>query len=143
MAPDGWEAVAAQDGLEPMELVVVLSSEACEQRAEALARQLLEQRLVACVSLLPVRSLYHWQGRLESGEEVKLLLKTSPALLAPLHQALLKLHSYVTPEWIVLRGSSAGAYAGWLRSELHRPEISPGELPPAPAGSPGVEGPAG
>lgn len=126
-----------------MELVLVLSSEACAERAEALARQLLEQRLVACVSLLPVRSLYHWQGRLESGEEVKLLLKTSPALLHPLHQALLKLHSYVTPEWIVLRGSSAGAYAGWLHSELQRPEISPGELPPAPAGSPGVGGPAG
>lgn len=143
MAPDGWEAAAAAEGLEPMELVVVLSSEASAERAEALARQLLERRLVACVSLLPVRSLYHWQGRLESGEEVKLLLKTSPALLTPLRQALLQLHSYDTPEWIVLRGSSAGAYAGWLRAELLQPVLSPDELPPAPAGSPGVEGPAG
>ncbi|MFM7267504.1 MAG: divalent-cation tolerance protein CutA [Cyanobium sp.] len=143
MAPDGWETLASQRGLEPTELVVVLSSETSPDRAEALARHLLEQRLVACVSMLPVRSLYHWQGALESSEEVKLLLKTSPGLLHPLRQALLELHSYAIPEWIVLQGSSEGAYAAWLSSELRRPEISPGAPPPAPAGSPGDADPAG
>lgn len=99
-------------------LVVVLSSEASAELAEALARQLLERRLVACASLLPVRSHYLWQGRIESAGEVKLLLKTSPALLDPLHRALLQLHSYETPEWIVLQGSSDAGYGGWLQSVL-------------------------
>lgn len=101
-------------------LVVVLSSEASPELAEALARELLELRLVACVSLLPVRSLYLWEGRLETGNEVKLLLKTRPERLNDLREALERLHSYQTPEWIVLSGSSAGGYLAWLHQELGR-----------------------
>lgn len=102
-------------------IAVVLSSEASEERAEALARQLLERRLVACVSLLPVRSLYQWQGRLERSEEVKLLLKTTPEQLEALHEALLSLHSYTTPEWIVLSGTTAAGYGAWISGELGAP----------------------
>ena len=102
----------------PQPLCVVLSSESSPERAEALARALLEQRLVACVSLLPVRSLYRWQGNLETADEVKLLLKTSPELLEPLHQALHALHSYQTPEWILLSGSTWGDYGAWLAAQL-------------------------
>lgn len=99
-------------------MVLVLSSEASEAQAEALARQLLERRLVACVSLLPVRSLYRWQGQLESTREVKLLLKTTPEQLEGLHAALLALHSYTTPEWIVLSGATAAGYGAWLSDEV-------------------------
>ena len=106
-------------GQRPM--AVVLSSEASGDRAEALARQLLERRLVACVSLLPVRSLYQWQGKIESSKEVKLLLKTTPEQLEALHQALLTLHSYTTPEWIVLSGSTAAGYGAWISGELGAP----------------------
>ncbi len=102
-------------------IAVVLSSEANEERAEALARQLLERRLVGCVSLLPVRSLYQWQGKLERGEEVKLLLKTTPEQLEALHEALLSLHSYTTPEWIVLSGATAAGYGAWISSEVGAP----------------------
>lgn len=111
-------------------LVVVLTSEASAEQAEQLARSLLERRLVACASLLPVRSLYLWQGSLESAGEVKLLLKTSPTLLEPLRQALHALHSYQTPEWIVLEGRSEGGYGAWLQGELadlDRPQAFGGE----------------
>jgi len=97
---------------------VVLTSEATSERAEALARSLLEQRLVACVSLLPVRSLYRWQGAIETAEEVKLLLKTTPEQLEALHEALHDLHGYQTPEWIEWGGSSRGDYALWLGEQL-------------------------
>ena len=97
---------------------MVLTAEADSERAEALARVLLERRLVACVSLLPVRSLYRWQGSLEAGEEVKLLLKTTPCQLEGLRQAVLERHSYQIPEWIVLSGSSTGAYGLWLAEQL-------------------------
>lgn len=127
-------------------LAVVLSSEASAETAEALARKLLERRLVACVSLLPVRSLYRWQGRLESTEEVKLLLKTSPALLGRLHQALQQLHSYQTPEWIVLQGRGDNGYGGWLQGELDLEaslELNPDGSSPAREGTPWDEAPAG
>ncbi|MFM7265957.1 MAG: divalent-cation tolerance protein CutA [Cyanobium sp.] len=99
-------------------LEVVLTSEADPVRAEALARTLLERRLVACVSLQPCRSLYHWQGGIEDGSEVLMLLKTHPARLAELQEALGQLHSYDTPMWIHWGAASNGAYAQWLMAEL-------------------------
>ncbi len=80
----GFQVTAAEpaigspgDGSDRM-VCVVLTSEATPERADALARALLEQRLVACVSVLPVRSHYRWQGALETADEVKLLLQDHP-----------------------------------------------------------------
>lgn len=101
-------------------LSLVLTTEASRERAEALAHALLERRLVACVSLLPVQSHYRWQGRLECTEEVQLLLKTRAELLEDLRAALAALHSYETPEWIHWRGTTAGAYGTWCDEQLSR-----------------------
>ena len=100
----------------PLELV--LTSEADSERAEALARALLERRLVACASLRPSRSLYHWQGKIETGSEVLLLLKTHGARLAELRAVLGQLHSYTTPMWIHWSAASEGDYGRWLLDEL-------------------------
>jgi len=126
-APDavqGCRATAAEpascgpgEGLD-CSVCVVLTSEATPERAEALARALLDRRLVACVSVLPVRSYYRWQGAIETADEVKLLLKTEPEQLPALQRALHALHSYQTPEWIVLEGSSRGDYGLWLGEQL-------------------------
>ncbi len=58
-------------------LTLCLTTEADPGRARALASALLERRLVACVSLLPIQSLYRWQGKLQEEQEVQLLIKTS------------------------------------------------------------------
>jgi periplasmic divalent cation tolerance protein len=120
----------------PMEFV--LSGESSLEQAEALALALLERRLVACASLLPGRSLYRWQGRIENGPEVLLLLKTRPEHLAALRAALHELHSYETPEWIHWSARTDGPYGSWLAAQL-----SPGGGPQAPAGKPGGGAPAG
>jgi periplasmic divalent cation tolerance protein len=136
--------VSSRTGESRLELV--LTSEAGQERAEALAHQLLERRLVACATLLPGRSLYRWRGRIEHETEVLLLLKTTAAQLAALHAALLELHSYETPEWIHWSAASGGGYALWLAEQL-RPEsnagISPDAASPAPAATPGAGDPAG
>ncbi len=119
-------------------LSLVLTSEGTAERAEALARELVQRRLVACASLWPVRSHYLWQGKLESSDEVKLLLKTSPEQLAELRGVLMELHSYETPEWISWEAGSRGGYGQWLSEQL-----SPGDGPPAPPGSLGDGAPAG
>jgi periplasmic divalent cation tolerance protein len=111
-------ATGAPGGGSDRPVCVVLTSEASPERADALARALLEARLVACVSVLPVRSHYRWQGALETADEVKLLLKTTPEQLSDLHRALLTLHGYQTPEWIVLGGNSRGDYSLWLGEQL-------------------------
>lgn len=112
---------------QPLELV--LTSEANAERAETLVRNLLEQGLVACASLHPVRSLYHWKGKLERREEVQLLLKTSPERLEELRQVLHRLHSYDTPEWIHWRAETGGSYGTWVGESC---ALSPTEPPPAP-----------
>jgi periplasmic divalent cation tolerance protein len=99
-------------------LTLVLTTEADRERAERLAVTLLERRLAACVSLLPVRSHYRWQGRLEADEEVQLLIKTDPDRLEHLHAAVLELHSYDTPEWIHWQAATGGAYGDWCRDQL-------------------------
>jgi periplasmic divalent cation tolerance protein len=125
---------------ESMPLLLVLTTEADDERAGALARELLLRRLAACVALQPVRSLYFWQGNLQQSEEVQLLIKTHPAQLAELEEAVRSLHSYTTPEWIVWPAQADAAYGAWLEGSCG---ISPDAMPPAPAGSPEAGDPAG
>lgn len=86
--------------------------------AEQLARQLVSEGLAACVNLLPpVRSLYRWQGVIESADEVPLWIKTTAAAYPALEARLLQLHPYQVPEIIalpVLAGSAL--YLDWLRA---------------------------
>ena len=110
-----------------MKLLVVLTTEANQAKAEALAAQLLEQRLAACIALQQQKSLYHWQGRIEQDSEVQLLIKTSTERLEALEVALHQLHSYDVPEWIVLSGQCSEAYGSWLTSSLKRPQPAPGD----------------
>ena len=84
--------------------------------ARRLARLALKARLIACANLVPkVESHYWWQGKIESGAEVLLLLKTRRANLRKLEALILKAHPYDTPEFLVLdlRASSA-KYLAWL-----------------------------
>ena len=118
-------------------LVVALTTEGDQGRAEALAEALLERRLVACISLQPQRSMYRWNGRLERGSEVQLLLKTSPCCLDVLRQTVMELHSYDTPEWICWPVDAAPAYGQWALAE-----ISSGGLPQAAGETAGTERPA-
>ena len=93
----------------------------------ALAAQLLEQRLAACIALQPQQSLYHWQGRIEKDSEVQLVIKTNAERLEALEIALHQLHSYDVPEWIVLSGQCSEAYGSWLSSSLKPPQPGPGD----------------
>jgi periplasmic divalent cation tolerance protein len=116
-------------------LEIVLTTEADGARAESLAAALLERRLVACVALMPVRSLYRWQGRIERSEEVQLLLKTTPECLQALEAAVRDLHSYEVPEWIHWRAAAGAPYGPWCAGEVVA--VSPDAAPSAPAASPG------
>ena len=84
--------------------------------ARRLARAALSARLIACANLVPrVESHYWWQGKIERGTEVLLVLKTTTARLARLEKLILARHPYNTAEFIVLplRGGSK-RYLDWL-----------------------------
>ena len=99
---------------------LVLTTTATPEEAARLARILVEEGLAACATLLPgVRSIYRWQGTVEDSAETLLLLKTSAAQIAPLETRLHQIHSYQTPEFLVLCPESGSpAYLAWLSAAL-------------------------
>ncbi|MFN9631577.1 MAG: divalent-cation tolerance protein CutA [Cyanobacteriota bacterium] len=146
MAEDGPGAAGAEAQVEAgaeVSLVLVLTTEASLERAEHLASALLARGLVACVSLVPIVSLYRWEGQDTRAEEVQLLLKTQAPSLPALHAAVMALHSYATPEWITLPARSRGGYGQWCAEQLAAPALRAGDGPPAPPASPGDGDPAG
>ena len=76
----------------------------------------LEKRLIACANLIPeVESHYWWKGKIESGQEALLILKTRNSKLSSLEKLILAEHPYDTPEFLVLpltKGTES--YLHWL-----------------------------
>ena len=99
---------------------IVLTTCGSAEDADRIARALLERRLCACVNIVPgVRSLYHWQGKIEDDAELLLTIKTTEAAIEPLKTALAEIHPYDVPELVVLpvEGGSA-AYLDWIAANV-------------------------
>lgn len=100
--------------------MAVLSTCADRAEAERIAKALVEERLAACVNIVPgLQSVYRWQGNIEVSEEILLLIKTTAERASALRDRLLALHSYDTPEVLILpiRGGS-DAYLRWVQEEV-------------------------
>jgi periplasmic divalent cation tolerance protein len=104
------------------EHVVVLVTAPDLKTARKLARAALTARLIACANLVPrIESHYWWQGKIEHGAEVLLLMKTVPARLAALEELIVARHPYDTPEFLVLsvtRGNKR--YLDWVVQSVKR-----------------------
>src|SRR5262245_26076645 len=87
--------------------------------AEKIGRALVERRLAACVNILPgMVSHYWWQGALERGEEVVMIIKTRVSLAEPVRAAVKEMHSYTTPAILVLPIESVDqGYLSWILEE--------------------------
>lgn len=99
-----------------MSAVLVLTTIGGDADARPLARLLVEQRLAACVNILPgVTSLYRWEGAVSEDSEQLLVIKTAEARVEELRKVLFANHPYEVPEFVVLpiAGMSA-AYEAWL-----------------------------
>ncbi|HVC46838.1 MAG TPA: divalent-cation tolerance protein CutA [Terracidiphilus sp.] len=99
---------------------IVLTTAADQDEAARLARRLVDEGLAACVTIIPgAQSIYRWEGKVESATEVLVLIKTSAQQLPALEARLHALHSYLTPEFLVLPIESGSTrYLEWLQSSL-------------------------
>lgn len=99
---------------------IVLTTGPDAEEANRLGRALVEERLAACATLIPaVRSIYWWQGGIESADECLLLLKTTEDKLEGLEARLHELHSYKTPEFLVLPlEAGSQTYLDWMQNCL-------------------------
>jgi len=100
--------------------IVVFSTCDSLEAAERIARLLIEERLAACVNILPgARSIYRWEGKIEESPELLLVIKSSQGLLPRLIAELQKIHSYEVPEIIALPiVEGAKPYLDWMDAEL-------------------------
>lgn len=95
---------------------VVLSTAPDAEVAERLAEALVEERLAACVNILPaMRSVYAWEGKTQRSDEHLLIIKTTDERLSELVERLADLHPYECPEVLALAvAGGASAYLEWL-----------------------------
>src|SRR4029453_12915704 len=86
-----------------MDYCVVLVTVSSETEAKTIARALVEERLAACVNIIPgVTSIYRWEGKICEDRELLLVIKTRGQKVAALRERIVHLHSYAVPEVIAL-----------------------------------------
>lgn len=103
---------------------IVLTTAANPEEANRLGQTLVEERLAACATLIPAaQSIYSWKGKIETSSETMLMLKTSREHIAVLEERLHQLHSYETPEFLVLEVEAGShAYLAWMFGGLGAPK---------------------
>jgi len=98
--------------------IVMTCCEGTDQ-AHHIAKLLVEEKLAACVSLVPVTSIYSWKGELVKEGEQLLLIKTAASLAPRLQQRIKEVHSYEVPEIVHLNASEVEkTYLNWLLQEV-------------------------
>ncbi len=99
---------------------IVLTTTADQAAATKLAEQLLSDQLAACIQIDgPITSHYRWQGKLETEQEWRLMIKTTAAASDELVAAILRWHPYDEPEILCLPVSSGSAgYLTWLAEQV-------------------------
>jgi periplasmic divalent cation tolerance protein len=95
---------------------VVLVTAPDVKTGRKLAQVALKARLIACANLIPrIESHYWWEGKIEAGDEVLLVMKTCVTRLAALEKLILAKHPYDTPEFVVLPISGGSTrYLDWV-----------------------------
>ena len=101
-----------------MSIVSVYAIFASAEEAERIGRTVIEERLAACINILPgVRSIYRWQSAIESADEVAAILKTGNASADALIARIAALHSYDVPcivTWPI--DQALPSYADWVEA---------------------------
>ncbi len=98
-------------------LIYVTASD--QDEVDRIAQALVQERLAACVNVLgPIRSIYRWNGQLESNSEIAMLVKTTQSRVTETVERIRALHSYECPAILVLPvlGGNA-AFLRWVEAE--------------------------
>lgn len=99
----------------------IFTTAGSETEAEDIAQALLSEKLAACVQMTPITSRYVWKGELAREEEVLLLIKTRAELFEEVRSRVRALHSYETPEVLMVPVAAGDAdYLDWLAESTAR-----------------------
>lgn len=106
--------------IEASSFVIVLTTFPVEGDVTAFARTLVDERLAACVNILPpMESIYRWERAIEQATEHQLIIKTSAARVEDLKTRIATLHAYEVPEILVLPVEGGGeSYLMWIADNV-------------------------
>lgn len=104
---------------DPKRLIVYTTTDSMEE-AEKIAEAMVEQKLAACVQILPpMTSVYLWKGKVEKEQEWLISMKTTSSRYKELEAELKKIHSYETPEIIAVNiETGSPEYLKWIHESL-------------------------
>jgi uncharacterized protein involved in tolerance to divalent cations len=99
---------------------IVLSTFADKASAQKAAQKILDERLAACVSIIPgIESHYLWKGKMETSQEVQVVIKTSQECYDQLEKTLKEIHPYECPEIIQLKiEKGSESYLNWISENV-------------------------
>jgi periplasmic divalent cation tolerance protein len=99
---------------------IVLSTAGSAEEARKIANHLVHHQLAACVNIVPrIESIYRWQGKVESGTEWLLLIKTTAERFNDVRDAIRELHSYDLPECIAIAIEDGSVnYLEWIAESI-------------------------
>ena len=98
---------------------VVLTTTGSREEAERIAQALISENLAACINLVPITSIYRWEGEICNDEEIQLIIKTDLNRFAQIQARITQLHSYDLPEIIAMpitQGSPG--YLNWIAAQV-------------------------
>lgn len=100
--------------------LLVLTTAGSDDEARKIAHGLVDRKLAACVNIVPrIHSVYRWQDKIESAEELLLVIKTTRSCEEPVKMAIKELHSYDLPECVAI-GIDGGSddYLQWVSGSV-------------------------
>ena len=102
------------------EVVLILTTVPDDGTGETLARTLVEERLAACVNLLPpMTSIYRWRAAVERDSERQLIVKTTRDRIGAVRERIAQLHPYELPELLVVEvADGSPTYLAWVRESV-------------------------
>lgn len=101
---------------------LVLTTWPADQPVAPLAQAIVEARLAACVHVAAAgRSVYRWDGVVESADEHQVIFKTTRARVAALEAHVRAAHPYALPEWLVVEVDGGADYLTWIADSVAAP----------------------
>jgi len=90
-----------------------------EQEARTIAKQLLENKQIACANFFPIKSMYWWENKINEDDEFVLIVKTKEELFKKVKEEVKKLHSYNVPCITKISVEPNSGYASWLDKQIN------------------------
>ncbi|MEC6813489.1 divalent-cation tolerance protein CutA [Photobacterium toruni] len=94
---------------------VIVTTFSDDENGQIIINALLEQRLAACIQVMPIKSYYHWKQKINCDQEQQIIIKTKTKLFEQVKALIEQYHRYETPEIIQLPITNGSVdYLSWI-----------------------------